>query len=752
MNETTQQITPADRAIAEYLEQLDSGQPVDREAFLVAHPEAEAELRRFFENSDVLEAAVAALDFTVAADPTADYCLPRSACSRELPAPSDAQPVLVPGYQIVAPLGQGGMGVVYKAVQLSLNRPVAIKLLPPHLASDRDRLRRLHTEAALAARVHAAHVLPVFDIVPLEQGAGIVLPYVEGCDLARLVHDRLAVRAGRDHPERHPVARLSDEAYLAQVLPLLDKLVEAVWHLHRAHVLHCDIKPSNVLVDAEGEVWLSDFGLARLLAPDDGEGLIGPCGTPGYASPEQGEGLGDLDERSDQFGLAATIYAVLALRLPYGAAPVSRQAEPVSDLAESVPTLPAELAAVVHRALHPDRECRYRNTAEFRSAWRTARGLDKRAPELSPAQRRLHRGGWAAAAIGLAAAIMWGLHSGDRQVARNVTVRVATRPAGAIGVLVPLDPDTGEPLPAAAHRDPVVRGKFLEFPSVPPGEYWLEVAVPGHGFHEVYRVVPQFDEKPGTYRHNRWMRHGKNTVELQPVDVPPASVVRGMARLAGSQSFRMGTYELGWSASPHDRKVEPFYIDTTEVSVDQFNTAMEVEWVAMPERGNGNRATRNVSWHDAVECAERLGKRLPWEAEYEFAATKGGTRHFPWGNVPRDPADWPLGAVGTPAYDRLNTNPPVFGLYSNVAEWTMSGPGPYPGTDLRYSHYFTIEFPLYRVVRGGHPSQVEQRPRGDPPANTPRLRISYLRVDRQPGLGFRCARSARPRFLNIPWP
>lgn len=749
-NDEALAVTPADRAIAEYLEQLDTGQVVDRESFLAAHPDVEQELRRFFETSDVLEAAVAALDFVVSADATVDYELPKSATSVAVAEPAESVPIIVPGYRIVAPLGKGGMGEVYKAVQLSLNRPVAIKLLPQRVAEDKDRLQRLHAEAALAAKIHAAHVLPVFDIVQVEQSAGIVLPYVDGCDLARLVQARQCVRNGQASEARHPWASLSHQEYLEHVLPLLDKLVEAVWHLHRANVLHCDIKPSNVLVDAEGEVWLSDFGLARLLSPAEGKGASGSCGTPGFASPEQVEGVAQLDERSDQFGLAATIYTVLAMRMPYGTRNITPQTVPVSDLREHVPELSQELASVVHKGLHPARACRYATTTEFRDAWRAARRLDQRTPELPPWQRRLVHGGWAAVALLLAAIIMGGLLTSSEPADNKLTVLLATRPAGATGVLVPLDPVTGEPIPDQAYRNPEVRGESLVFRKVQPGEYWLEVAVPGYGFHEVYRVVPAPGDKPGRYRHDHWIRRAARTIELQPVEIPPNAVTQGMARFSGSPSFHMGTAELGWMAWPHQRKVDAFYLDTREISLTAFNEVLGRK--RLHALDNGNLAARNVSWHDAVECAELLGKRLPWEAEYEFAATRSGTRRYPWGNAPRDPTDWPMGPVGTPAYDRLNTNPPVFGLFSNVAEWTMSGPGPYPGTDARYKDFFPIDYPRYRVVRGGHPTQIEQRPHSDPPANTPRLRLSYLRVDTHPGLGFRCARSVRPRFLNIPWP
>jgi len=136
---------------------------------------------------------------------------------------------------------------------------------------------------------------------------------------------------------------------------------------------------------------------------------------------------------------------------------------------------------------------------------------------------------------------------------------------------------------------------------------------------------------------------------------------------------------------------------------------------------------------------------LPDEAEYEYAATAGGTRQFPWGG----PADvlkdkkWAFGRAGEPPYDRLDRpEGPVFGLYSNVAEWTSSWVGGYPGRGL------AEPLPMARIARGGPLSVAYGKADVQEPILGPRERLSFSITARLPGLGFRCARSARPRLTG----
>jgi formylglycine-generating enzyme required for sulfatase activity len=150
-----------------------------------------------------------------------------------------------------------------------------------------------------------------------------------------------------------------------------------------------------------------------------------------------------------------------------------------------------------------------------------------------------------------------------------------------------------------------------------------------------------------------------------------------------------------------------------------------------------------VDFPHAVLFAEQSGKRLPTEAEFEYAATLGGTRDFPRGDDPEILQEWTFGRVRDPGLDVLPTEPPILGLYSNVAEWTQSRPMPYP-TAPPLADSVKKLFMLCRVVRGGTWDIVQAKPVREKFLWGPRWRHSAPTLDRHPGLGLRCARSDRP--------
>jgi formylglycine-generating enzyme required for sulfatase activity len=158
-----------------------------------------------------------------------------------------------------------------------------------------------------------------------------------------------------------------------------------------------------------------------------------------------------------------------------------------------------------------------------------------------------------------------------------------------------------------------------------------------------------------------------------------------------------------------------------------------------------------VSFSQAMAFAEALGKRLPSEFEYEFAATNGGTTWYPWGDDFTKIGPWRLGAVKGAAYDATLGQTPVFGLYSNVTEWTDSllvSPTPMPPPPASFKRMIA----LGRVVRGGPPEIANDE--GDAETKTlrtdfgPRWRQSMFAATRNRGIGFRCARSVKPRYLD----
>jgi formylglycine-generating enzyme required for sulfatase activity len=673
----------------------------------------------------------------------------------------------VPGYEIRGEIGRGGMGVVYRARQLSLPRDVALKRLPPALAADPHRLGRFRTEARAAAQLTDAGIVPVFDVVELAEGPVLVMPYIEGRDLGRILADRRAVRAGGASANRHPWAALSDREYLDRVLPVLDHVLEAVTVIHRAEILHRDIKPSNILVQNDGHVWLTDFGLARLGTE---AGITSPgmgMGTPGFMSPEQWDGLEDVDCRTDVFGLGATIYLALTLELPYGKARPGSSSSPLVPPSGRQPLLTRDFDAVVLKALEPERAGRYTTARELQEDWSLLRaGLLPRARRSGWAGRagrqlRRHRGTaaallLAALALGLSGMALLSGRNRPGALPEDTTdyrkVRVVTKPAGARVVLVPLDSTTGELQPARALRP--AEKTPLTLPRVPVGEYLVVAEVKGHGFHEVHREAPAPDSLTGRpdAPHLSRVSLPDGTIEWVTIMIPPLEIAKGMVYFPGGE-FTMGS-ETVPLVPVHQRTIPAFYLDPTEVTVGEFKKIRGV----LPERLRDNpppdtHAISYVTFDRAMEYAEKVGKRLPDEAEYEFAATEGGTRDYPRDIQAVPVLSWSFGPVGPAGQGGALNRSEVSGLFGNVAEWTTSWNYPYPNSSPfafahRQSREMRDRFGEDRVVRGGPYSVVMGRPDPKELARGPRWRHGIRRGDALPGLGFRCARSARPRFLD----
>ncbi|HZU37169.1 MAG TPA: serine/threonine-protein kinase, partial [Gemmataceae bacterium] len=491
----------------------------------------------------------------------------------EVPSTLSGRLLNVPGFDIEREIARGGMGVVYKARQQSLDRVVAIKCLPPVFAQDPNRLARFRREARAAAKLVNKGILPVYDVLEAGGVPLLVMPYIDGSDLGRIINDRLAVQQGKPPKHPHPWAMLSDTEYLDKILPVLDKAVEALTLLHRAEVIHRDIKPSNILVDQDGHAWLSDFGLARLgKVPgltEAGHGL----GTPGYMSPEQWQGSEAVDGRTDVFSIGVTIYQALTFALPFGRERLTADTRLPSPPTKHAPHLPPGTDAVVLRALAPDLGERYQNAAELQEDWgRVRAGMPPRrkAPNYWP-RVLLRRWRALASAVGLLAVIGLAMLLIAGSPLRTVEVR--TEPPGADIVFVPLDPEYGEPQPDKAIRPDHGRKTPVTL-KLPPGLYFVEAQVPGWGFHQVYRYIPSAKEEAGKttdpyldrYPQERWSDLDNGTVQLAKIQIPGGPVTQGMARLDGG-TFTLGTMEprLDPSRPPHSLTLEPYYLDTHEV-------------------------------------------------------------------------------------------------------------------------------------------------------------------------------------------
>ncbi len=235
-------------------------------------------------------------------------------------------------YRIVREIGRGGMGIVYEAHQKSLNRQVALKILPFAAVLDQRQIARFRNEAQAAAQLHHPHIVPVF-AVGQEQGVNYyAMQYIDGQSLEQAIAElrankqRLATNSTKGHGTVNgstttmhfrPTAALSARPSIEHggifrtVARLGREAAEALQHAHEHGIVHRDVKPSNLLIDGDGKLWVTDFGLARI-QNDNGVTLTGDVvGTLRYMSPEQASGNTLVDARTDVYSLGVTLYEMV---------------------------------------------------------------------------------------------------------------------------------------------------------------------------------------------------------------------------------------------------------------------------------------------------------------------------------------------------------------------------------------------------------------------------------------------------------
>jgi eukaryotic-like serine/threonine-protein kinase len=434
-SQTKSSASKSDALLTELIDEvsarLEAGEPVDLDAFIAAHPERAEALRK------VLPALAVLADLGRSAAEGQDDGL----TSPRLDAESLGE---LGDYRILREIGRGGMGVVYEATQISLNRRVALKVLPFAGALDAQHLARFRLEAQAAAQLHRTNIVPVF-AVGTERGVHYyAMQFIEGKTLAALIRELRAqsglpargsnetadevetastlaadLFSGRfGPPEAPPVRRGSpdpadpqdrrspppstrpaeegelrssawrgedtrakqrssptnatptrDRAFFRTVANLGVQAAEALEYAHRFGILHRDIKPANLLVDIRGNLWVTDFGLARF-GDDASLTMTGDLlGTLRYMSPEQALGHpAVIDQRSDVYGLGVTLYELVTLQPAFDGR--ARQ-EILRRIAFEDPrpprkvsmSVPRELETIVIKALSKEAASRY-TTAE----------------------------------------------------------------------------------------------------------------------------------------------------------------------------------------------------------------------------------------------------------------------------------------------------------------------------------------------------------------------------------------------------
>jgi len=350
--------------LAEYFRAVEAGQTPDKEAFIARHPDFATELEEFFADKERFDQFAGQFQAPVGATPKpAEAPCQSPAGSADEPTtgldetavpPSGSKVRYFGDYELLEQIARGGMGVVYKARQVSLNRTVALKMiLTGQLASDED-IQRFYSEAEAAAKLDHPGIVPIFEVGQHNGQHYFSMAFVDGKSLAR------RVAQGVVEPR--------------EAAALMKKVAEAIAYAHVEGVVHRDLKPGNVLlVDKDGTPRVTDFGLAkRVEGKSDGLTATGQVlGTPSYMPPEQALGQNaQVGPMADVYSLGAVLYCLLTGKPPFQAAnPVDTLMQVVTrepvGLRQLNSAVPRDLETITLKCLEKDPARRYRSAQEL---------------------------------------------------------------------------------------------------------------------------------------------------------------------------------------------------------------------------------------------------------------------------------------------------------------------------------------------------------------------------------------------------
>jgi serine/threonine-protein kinase len=346
-----------ERVLADYLHAVEAGTAPDRAALLQQHPDLAADLDAFFRNRDAVERIAEPIKQQAQA-------LPQTSGESEVPIAGVGSVIRYFGdYELLEEIARGGMGVVYKARQLSVNRIVAVKMiLAGQLASAAD-VGRFRAEAKAAGNLDHPNIVPIYEVGEHEGQHYFSMKLIEGGSLAQIIS-----RRGAESAEEKQAAASSLRS-LRLCARLLATVARAVHHAHQRGILHRDLKPGNILIDAQGQPHITDFGLAkRVEGPSSLTQSGAIVGTPSYMPPEQARAEKQLTTAIDVYSLGAILYELLTGRPPFQAPTVL---DTVLQVLEREPASPRSIRSQVDRdleticlkCLHKNPERRYESAA-----------------------------------------------------------------------------------------------------------------------------------------------------------------------------------------------------------------------------------------------------------------------------------------------------------------------------------------------------------------------------------------------------
>ncbi|WP_339733356.1 bifunctional serine/threonine-protein kinase/formylglycine-generating enzyme family protein [uncultured Gimesia sp.] len=652
-------------------------------------------------------------------------------------------PLKIGEIELLEKVGFGAFGTVWRAWDLELKRQVAVKL-PSSKLQGKQQIELFLHEAQAAAKLHHPNIVPVYSSGQIDGRGYIVFKYIQGQTL-------------RAYLEKQTLP-------FEQAARICLALAEGLEHAHQRGVIHRDLKPSNILIDEAGEPHITDFGLAKridLSASLANSGTV--LGTLAYMSPEQARGRSsEIEGPSDIYSMGAILYRVLANKVPFDGEPH----EVLQDILSKDPvhprkinaSVPRDLETICLKALSKHKRDRYQTASEMAADLKlflSEKPIQaRRISFLGRLWRRVKQKpvvfGLSACVAFVSIPLVWQLFSPPPFPSDVPIVTLNTEPEGASVAFIPLSKKNGEPLP-----EQIIHAKTKSPVTLPlePGDYLVVAYFDNERFHEVYRHVPDKHEGiPEVFSHRVFRRdkNHHNHIRLTSIKIQNSKeLTKDMAYLEDSNRTSFGG-DGKYFLPQHYRNMPGFWMDTRELSVENYTKFYEANPNLRPPGREGPDYAVLFDYDMAVNLAEEEGKRLPTEFEWEYAATQAGKADFSWGNqLPEESQliqDQFL-PVGYPLFDLLPTTPPIFGLCSNVAEWTCTQVYSHSNEKLESSYETPTSLRNHRVVRGGSDSVIID---GNPIVNRknrdPLLRSFVHRSQAYVGLGARCVRSARPRL------
>jgi serine/threonine protein kinase len=637
-------------------------------------------------------------------------------------------------YRLDGLIGEGGMGDVYRATHVRLETEFAVKLLKPEFVANQTAIKRFGLEAKAAGRIHHPNAIRVTDFgVTPERIVFLVMELVHGDSLRKMLREEGAVD------------------YIRTV-NIVRQICGAVEAAHRSGVIHRDLKPDNIIIEKthySERVKVLDFGIAKLKETKPSgfltqAGMI--IGTPQYMSPEQCQSK-PLDPTSDIYSIGIILYEMLSGQVPFDADAtldiVFKQLHDIPrPLQEVSPRTPEILAQVVMRSLLKNPEERQQSAAQLSDDLKAAVESLGEKSSLAATDTLVYRPitvpGIDAETVMEPPALLTDPQQDIPTAAGRKTSVLSrqsqeTELAGAKSIAGGVD---GVATPV---RIPTPETKLYADQTVQTGSpvtgsrpNWMipaaVVAVLLLG-GLLYYYLSSDSKKPGP-----------------PPGPSAAAVPEGMVKITGGK-FMMGRNDGEPEEGPaHEVEVQSFLLDETEVTNQAYKAFIDATSRRAPkdwkfngsyEPGEGRYPVSHVTWEDAAAYAKWAGKRLPTEAEWEYAARGGKEgRLYSWGN------EWQAGFANV---DRIVAKPSavrsfekdrsvfgVFDLNGNVSEWVQ---------DNFTETYSAKPDSRFRVYRGGNFLDAPERSTNssrwwDFPADIPDDQI--LRV------GFRCAKDAPP--------